>query len=324
LTDHGKTGSGRTLSAQIRCRALSRPVMAVLGKRLLLPSSSPSHFLLLTAITTIGLVPRQCGAGLELHQIYDTPQTSSPDQAATQPSPEFVMGHSGNVTAILGKTGLLNCRVEGVGNRTVSWIRHKDTHLLTAGRYTYTSDMRFRAIHKLLSQDYLLQILPVRAADRGLYECQISTTPVMSHHVFLTVAEPVTEILGGPTIYLEEGFTMNLTCLVRGSPEPPQYIFWYHNDQPISYSSARGGVSQITEKGSVTASFLLIQEARLVDSGSYACHASVGNTSWVSVHVIRSQKPEQLVPSASETTNSAVICKGEPVALLLVLLGISL
>ena len=59
--------------------------------------------------------------------------------------------------------------------------------------------------------------------------------------------------------------------------------------QPISYSSARGGVSQITEKGSVTASFLLIQEARLVDSGSYACHASVGNTSWVSVHVIRSK-----------------------------------
>ena len=43
--------------------------------------------------------------------------------------------------------------------------------------------------------------------------------------------EPYTEILGGPDIYLEEGFTMNLTCLVRGSPEPPQYIFWYRNQQ---------------------------------------------------------------------------------------------
>ena len=29
-------------------------------------------------------------------------------------------------------------------------------------RYTYTSDQRFRAIHKLMSQDYLLQILPVK------------------------------------------------------------------------------------------------------------------------------------------------------------------
>ena len=34
----------------------------------------------------------------------------------------------------------------------VSWIRHQDTHLLTAGRYTYTSDERFRAIHKVSFQ----------------------------------------------------------------------------------------------------------------------------------------------------------------------------
>ena len=31
----------------------------------------------------------------------------------------------------------------------VSWLRHADTHLLTAGRYTYTSDERFRAKHKV-------------------------------------------------------------------------------------------------------------------------------------------------------------------------------
>ena len=36
---------------------------------------------------------------------------------------------------------------------------------------------------------------------------------------------------------------------VRDSPEPPKYIFWYHNDREISYDSPRGGVSQITEKG---------------------------------------------------------------------------
>ena len=46
----------------------------------------------------------------------------------------------------------------------VSWLRHRDTHLLTAGRYTYTSDQRFRAIHKVLSEDYILQIQPVQVA----------------------------------------------------------------------------------------------------------------------------------------------------------------
>ena len=60
--------------------------------------------------------------------------------------------------------------------------------------------------------------------------------------------------------------------MIRDSPEPPQFIFWRHNDkvtsiyspicnhhQAISYDSPRGGVSQITEKGETTASFLLIQ-----------------------------------------------------------------
>ena len=47
----------------------------------------------------------------------------------------------------------------------VSWLRHSDTHLLTAGRYTYTSDERFRAIHKVLSEDYILQIDPVQVRN---------------------------------------------------------------------------------------------------------------------------------------------------------------
>lgn len=44
------------------------------------------------------------------------------------------------------------------------------------------------------------------------------------------VSEPYTEILGGPDIYLEEGFTMNLTCLVKDRYcdliGRPQLMFW--------------------------------------------------------------------------------------------------
>ena len=67
--------------------------------------------------------------------------------------------------------------------------------------------------------------------DAGLYECQVSSTPPLSHHIYLSVAEPYTEIVGGPEIYLDEGSMMNITCLVKDSPEPPNYIFWYHNDK---------------------------------------------------------------------------------------------
>jgi len=247
-----------------------------------------------------------CGGSFQIKNIYD--QSSGPDdlddlgyQLRSQ-RPEFVLRDSGNVSAILGKPATLNCRVRNVGNRTVSWIRHQDTHLLTAGRYTYTSDERFRAVHKVLSEDYLLQIDPVQKTDSGLYECQISSTPVMSHILALAVTEPVTEILGGPDIYVEEGATMNLSCVVRDSPEPPQFIFWYHDTREISYDSPRGGVSQITEKGTTTSSFLLIQHSTLADSGSYACHPSIGNMAETRVHVIRSGDPEKWVTSGGGQT----------------------
>uniref|UniRef100_A0A8W7Q3A0 Ig-like domain-containing protein n=1 Tax=Anopheles coluzzii TaxID=1518534 RepID=A0A8W7Q3A0_ANOCL len=69
----------------------------------------------------------------------------------------------------------------------VSWVRHRDIHLLTVGRYTYTSDQRFRAIHHPHTEDWSLQIKYPQHRDSGIYECQISTTPHMSHFVHLNV-----------------------------------------------------------------------------------------------------------------------------------------
>lgn len=69
----------------------------------------------------------------------------------------------------------------------VSWVRHRDIHLLTVGRYTYTSDQRFRAIHHPHSEDWILQIKYPQHRDSGIYECQISSTPHMSHFIHLNV-----------------------------------------------------------------------------------------------------------------------------------------
>lgn len=69
----------------------------------------------------------------------------------------------------------------------MSWVRHRDIHLLTVGRSTYTSDQRFQVEHIPYTEDWALRILYPGKKDSGIYECQISTTPPIRRFVYLTV-----------------------------------------------------------------------------------------------------------------------------------------
>ncbi|RZF43609.1 hypothetical protein LSTR_LSTR014346 [Laodelphax striatellus] len=105
--------------------------------------------------------------------------------------PYFDTSASKNVTALVGKTAYLNCRVRNLGNRTVSWVRHRDIHLLTTARYTYTSDQRFQSIHSPQTEDWTLQIRYPQRRDSGVYECQVSTTPPIGTSMYLSVVAPI-------------------------------------------------------------------------------------------------------------------------------------
>ena len=69
----------------------------------------------------------------------------------------------------------------------VSWVRHENSHILTAGRYKYTSDERFQPIHPENSNDWLLRIRRVQKSDQGRYECQINTKDHKSYPFNLKV-----------------------------------------------------------------------------------------------------------------------------------------
>lgn len=49
-------------------------------------------------------------------------------------------------------------------------MRHRDIHLLTVGRYTYTSDQRFEAIHSPHTEEWTLRIKYAQKKDSGIYE----------------------------------------------------------------------------------------------------------------------------------------------------------
>ncbi|KYM80753.1 Peroxidasin like protein [Atta colombica] len=238
---------------------------------------------------------------MDRHAIQTRPRQQMLDHSSgpkSKPEPTFDFTQNSNVTALIGKTAYLTCRVRNLGDKTVSWVRHRDIHILTAGAYTYTSDQRFQALHRQNTghgnewSDWTLCIKWAQERDQGIYECQISTIPIKSYQFHLNVVVPTATILGGPELYVGAGSTINLTCAIRFSSEPPAYIFWYYNENVLSYDSPRGGVSVITEKGGdVTTSWLLIQTAQPSDSGEYSCKPSNANTASIRVHVLNDYAP---------------------------------
>ncbi|XP_035702465.1 zwei Ig domain protein zig-8 [Folsomia candida] len=239
------------------------------------------------------------------HNIFSSLQ-SGPFSPASTGDPYFDSTVPRNVTALVGKTAYLGCRVKNLGNRTVSWVRHRDVHILTVATYTYTSDQRFQAIHsRTAHEEWILQIKYVQPRDMNMYICQISTQPHRSFYVNLNVVVPTASILGGPDLHVDKGSMINLTCIIKYSPEPPSYIFWYHYDEVINYNSERGGVSVITEKGETTTSYLLVQNAMVSDSGKYSCSPSNADVAAVRVHVLANG--ERTAPMSAKGSASRIL-----------------
>ncbi|KAH6938902.1 hypothetical protein HPB50_014689 [Hyalomma asiaticum] len=104
-------------------------------------------------------------------------------------------------------------------------------------------------------------------------------------------------IAGGPTLYLNSGSTLNLTCEVMESPVPPDYVFWYHDARVINYD-IQHGVSVQTEKSPRTQSRLLIANAQPHDSGNYSCVPSNAEPASIVVHVLNGEQPALITAEA--------------------------
>lgn len=101
--------------------------------------------------------------------------------------PYFDPSTTTNITTQLGTHAYLPCKVKQLGNKSVSWIRRRDAHILTVDRYTFIADERFQAFLVEATDTWTLQVKYVQARDAGQYECQVSTEPKMSHFITLNV-----------------------------------------------------------------------------------------------------------------------------------------
>ena len=138
----------------------------------------------------------------------------------------------------------------------------------------------------------------------GAYECQVSTTPHISQLTFLQVKgcfssffrivnslnillDPDTSILGGPQMFVDSLSMINLTCVISWTSFPPTHVVWYHNHTKLTFRGPRPGVSLIVDKSDVTTVSLLLQLARMRDSGVYSCKPDNAPEANITLHVLK-------------------------------------
>ncbi|KAK4302650.1 hypothetical protein Pmani_025280 [Petrolisthes manimaculis] len=158
-----------------------------------------------------------------------------------------------------GDVAYLPCRFPQLSTlHQVSWIRRRDWNILTTGVFTYTSDTRFNVLHTQTSDDWTLQLKRVDKKDNGTYECQF---------VNLFVSTPRAAILGPRELYVQEGDTITLICVIQQSKPP--FVFWYQGESMVNYNSRINVETRV--EGARTHSRLTIHDAMNTDSGNYSC-----------------------------------------------------
>ncbi|CAG9566113.1 unnamed protein product [Danaus chrysippus] len=214
----------------------------------------------------------------------------------TMVQPQFDNATKREYTAAVGQPAYLHCRVKNLSDRSVSWIRKRDLHILTVGVHTYSSDARFAALHTDGSDEWTLRVAHAQPRDSGAYECQVSTEPKISLSFWLSVVVSKAEILSGPELFVRAGSDINLTCIARHAPDPPSFIYWYRGANVVNYAQ-RGGISVETEQRTRT-SRLLIARASPRDSGNYTCAPSSSDSASVVVHVVSGERPAAMQSSS--------------------------
>ncbi|CAO1405030.1 unnamed protein product [Diamesa serratosioi] len=204
-----------------------------------------------------------------------------------------------NFTIQEGKTAYLNCKINSIQDKTVSWVRRfydastvetSELQLLTVGMHTYTGDLRY-SVDFESPNNWRLKIQSVVKRDEGFYECQLSTHPPKVIQFYLQVNAPELLIVDESHMPLYErhyevNSTLELYCLVHNIEMTSSVVLWTHNEHVLNYDAIRGGISvktDLTEEGAN--STLYVAKINKSDSGNYTC--SVGpNAFTTTVHVL--------------------------------------
>lgn len=167
----------------------------------------------------------------------------------------------------------------------ISFLRLSDFSLLFVGEKRHTRDSRFSVSYSAHGLAWTLRLKNVQFEDRGLYECQVNTSPeAISLVLNVTVLRGRTRILPpDPLIYVNAGGQLSLHCVIETGPVRPQFILWYKEDKLVEYSSKSASVG-LSSNGTDHVSTLKVENVSVADSGLYRCDSDLTDEAAIQVN----------------------------------------
>ncbi|XP_050729968.1 basement membrane-specific heparan sulfate proteoglycan core protein-like [Eriocheir sinensis] len=267
---------------------------------------------------------------------------TSPGWCSWPVGPSFVDAPR-NVTVREGRHAFLPCRVTNLGDRSVTWMRRRHLHIITAGLLTYSPDDRHRVLHPDGTDEWTLLIRHAQPGDSGWYECQVNSDPKITTPVLLVVKDKSLDdpfyqpdhegtdngtqvrIEGPRERYIQAGSILGVTCLVEHLVRAVDSVVWFKGAARLDYDSPRGGIAIQTEKTDArTVSRLRLSAVSATDSGRYTCRPDSGGSASVSVHVQSGQPHAAVHQGAHNAAAEAIISPPHSLLLLFIFLHLPL
>ncbi|XP_077306602.1 neuronal growth regulator 1 isoform X1 [Lithobates pipiens] len=128
-----------------------------------------------------------------------------------------------NLVVRQGETAMLRCILED-GASKGAWLNRSS--IIFAGNDKWSVDPRV-SISASSKKDYNLRIQKVEISDDGPYTCSVQTEHnprTVNVHLTVQVSPKIYDI--SPSMIVNEGTNVSLTCLASGKPDPS--ISWRH------------------------------------------------------------------------------------------------
>ncbi|XP_029164959.1 uncharacterized protein LOC114936101 [Nylanderia fulva] len=246
------------------------------------------------------------------HQFLTTTHRTLSGRKFVLPSVDSAFGKFGpyfedgdreiNVTARIGSTVLLDCKIGMLGDKQVTWLQHgKDDsfRLLTVGRLPYSNDQRI-SLNFRYPSNWRLQILYANPRDSGLYKCQVATHPVLVKKINVVVTAPSLTIsddsgrIVSKERHLKAGSVLRLRCEARDVLESlNESVVWTRGDETLSEDISENRTTEISagKEVLVIVSTLIVERASPRHAGNYSCMVPGKAKTTVAVHVLNGELP---------------------------------